>query len=112
MDNFDLINFDGQEGGAKQPSQEDEPLKIDLGAQPGPAANGGVSRQPLNLGGGAPAPKKADVGGECSLLSVRKARNKDQGTRNTNVQRLRSRGASRATALGGSSAMLGSGSGA
>lgn len=61
MDNFDLMNFDEKEGGAKQKSAEDKPLKIDLG---GPAApsNGAVSRKPLNLGGGAappPAPKAA-----------------------------------------------------
>ncbi len=59
MDNFDLMDFDEKEGGAKQKSAEDKPLKIDLGG-PAASANGGVSRKPLNLGGGAapaPAPK-------------------------------------------------------
>lgn len=55
MDNFDLMNFDDKEGGAKQQSAEDKPLKIDLGSPAAPA-NGGVSRKPLNLGGGAAPP--------------------------------------------------------
>jgi hypothetical protein len=58
VDNFDLINFDDQEGGAKKQSSEDKPLKIDL-AGPKNSANGGVSRQPLNLGGGAAPPPAA-----------------------------------------------------
>lgn len=58
MDNSDLINFNEKEDGAKQPSAEDQPLKIDLGSPSAPA-NGGVSRQPLNLGGGPMPPPAA-----------------------------------------------------
>lgn len=58
MDNSDLINFNEKEDGAKQPSEEDQPLKIDLGKSR-ETANGGVSRQPLNLGGSSTPPPAA-----------------------------------------------------
>lgn len=58
MDNFDLINFDEKEGGAQKSSSEDKPLKIDLGGSSN-SSNGGVSRQPLTLGGGGAAPQPA-----------------------------------------------------